>query len=142
MARSSITETAEAWASLARQAHATAFAIDSALADKRGADSTNPTIIKDLAFGSIRLQQLSLHAQQLSECLVDSPAEYSEKLHVALDGVLPACTAALNHICDQFHKVKPNMVPLLIDASVPQRYNKALATISKMVIFATQIATL
>ena len=142
MARSSITDAAEAWASLARQAHATAFAIDSALGDKRGADSADPTIIKDLAFGSIRLQQLSLHAQQLGECLVDSPAEYSEKLHVAIDEVLPACTAALNHICDQFRKIKPDSVPHSIDASVPPRYNKALANISKMIIFATQIATL
>ncbi|KAK3392875.1 hypothetical protein B0H63DRAFT_456753 [Podospora didyma] len=124
---------------ISKKANETAFAIDTVAAEPRS--SGHPDVQKELAFLSIRLQQLCQHSDQLASCLVDDPV-VSPKLQAILAQVLPECDKAVTDVADEVSRVRSGSVTHAINLMAVSQYQRLVAAYSRIVIFASQLSTI
>ncbi|KAK0657972.1 hypothetical protein B0T16DRAFT_453383 [Cercophora newfieldiana] len=129
--------------SIATQSQTTASQITSAIGNPSPSPNVAPsTTPAKLAFLSTRLQQLSQHAHQLGEALLDAKA-VAGSLQAGLSEVLPEADADVGRLAESVGKVKGEDVEGgRIDEGSVDGWVEVMAAVSRVVIFATQILTI
>jgi len=95
-----------------------------------------------LAFVSTRLQQLTQHAHQLGEVLLDAKA-VAKPLQAGLSAILPEADADVGKLAGNVERLRGEDVKEgRVDGGAVEGWIEVLASYSRVVIFATQILTM
>ncbi|KAK0631307.1 hypothetical protein B0T14DRAFT_489889 [Immersiella caudata] len=128
---------------IATQSQSTAAQLTDVIDNPSPSPNVAPSTTPDmLAFVSTRLQQLTQHAHQLGEVLLDAKA-VAKPLQAGLSAILPEADADVGKLAGSVERLRGEDVKEgRVDRGAVEGWIGVLASYSRVVIFTTQILTI